>query len=102
MTERKVILPLSVREYLDKIADYIIEFSTRDHAIRYIHELVAEISDLSYLADTLPPSDSPFVLKYHEKAKRYNVKHGVWCVIFHIEGDFVIIDRLLPSILVYS
>ena len=89
MKERQVILPLSVREYIGEIADYIIELSTHDHALRYVHELVAEINNLSYLADALPASDSPFVLKYHGKAKRFNAKHGVWCVIFHIDGDFV-------------
>jgi plasmid stabilization system protein ParE len=102
MKERQVILPLSVREYLGEIADYIIELSTHDHALRYVHELVAEINHLSYLADALPASDSLFVLKYHEKAKRFNAKHGVWCVIFHIDGDFVIIDRILPAKLVTS
>ena len=102
MLERQVILPLSVRGYLNEIAGYIIEFSTIEHAIRYVHELVAEINDLSYLADSLPASTSPFVLQYHEYAKRYNVKQGVWCVIFHIEGDYVIVDRLLPSKLVVS
>ena len=102
MTERQVILPLSVREYLGEIADYIVALNNRDHASRYVHELVAEINNLSYLADTLPISDSPFVLKYHDKAKRYNVRHGIWCVIFHIDGDFAIIDRILPSKLVSS
>lgn len=100
MTERQVILPMSVREYLGEIADYIVALNNRDHALRYVHELVAEIYNLSYLADTLPSSDSPFVLKYHDKAKRYNVKHSIWCVIFHIDGDFVIIDRILPSKLI--
>ena len=100
MLERQVILPLSVRGYLNEIASYIIELSTIEHAIRYVHELVTEINDLSYLADSLPASTSPFILQYHENAKRYNVKQGVWCVIFHVEGKYVIVDRLLPAKLV--
>lgn len=102
MIKRQVILPLSVRDYLGEIADYIVGLNSPEHAVSYVHEFVAEINRLSYLADSLPVSTSPFILQYHEHAKRFNVKQGVWCVVFHIEGNFVIIDRILPSKLVTS
>lgn len=97
MRERRVIIPLSVRLYLDEISEHIIELSRPEHAKRYIHEMVAEINELSYLADTLPVSHSAYIKRHHPKAKRLNIKHGAWCVIFHIDGDFVKVDRIVLS-----
>lgn len=80
MKERLVIIPLSVRLYMDEIADHIIELSRPEHAVRYVHEMVAEINELSYMADILPESHSTYIKKHHPDAKRYNIKHGTWCV----------------------
>lgn len=100
MRERRVIIPLSVRLYMDEIADHIIELSRPEHAVRYVHEMVAEINELSYMADMLPESHSTYIKKHHPDAKRYNIKHGTWCVIFHVEGEYVIVDKILPSSLI--
>ena len=100
MRERRVIIPLSVRRYMDEIADHIIELSRPEHAVRYVHEMVAEINELSYMADMLPESHSTYIKKHHPDAKRYNIKHGTWCVIFHVEGEYVIVDKILPSSLI--
>ena len=100
MRERRVIVPLSVRLYMDEIADHIIELSRPEHAVRYVHEMVAEINELSYMADMLPESHSTYIKKHHPDAKRYNIKHGTWCVIFHVEGEYVIVDKILPSSLI--
>jgi len=97
MRERRVIIPLSVRLYLDEISNHIIEISRPEHAVRYVHEMVAEINELSYLADTLPVSHSAYIKRHHPQAKRLNIKHGTWCVIFHIDGDFVKVDRIVLS-----
>ncbi|MBO4586880.1 MAG: hypothetical protein J5677_03580 [Bacteroidales bacterium] len=100
MRERRVIIPLSVRLYLDEISNHIIEISRPEHAVRYVHEMVAEINELSYMADMLPESHSTYIKKHHPNAKRYNIKHGTWCVIFHVEGEYVIVDKILPSSLI--
>ena len=100
MRERRVIIPLSVRLYMDEIADHIIELSRPEHAVRYVHEMVAEINELSYMADMLPESHSTYIKKHHPDAKRYNIKHGTWCVIFHVEGEYVIVDKIQPSSLI--
>ena len=97
MTEYQVIIPLSVKLYMDDISDQIIAISRPEHAIRYIHEMIAEIRTLSYLTDALPNSQSPFVKKIHPEGKRLNIKHGTWCIIFHIDRDYVIVNRIIPS-----
>lgn len=97
MRRYRVIIPLSVRLFLDEIAENIIAISRPEHAVRYVHEMVTEINDLSYLADVLPDSYSSYIKRHHPNAKRHNVKHGTWCVIFHVEGDYVIVDRIVLS-----
>ena len=52
------------------------------------------------MADMLPESNSTYIKKHHPNAKRYNIKNGIWCVIFHVEEDFVIVDKILPSSLI--
>ena len=97
MRERRVIIPLSVRLYLDEISNHIIEISRPEHAVRYVHEMVAEINELSYLADTLPVSHSAYIKRHHPQAKTTTVAKSKLTVIFHIEGDYVIVDRIMPS-----
>lgn len=97
MKEFRVIIPLSIQLYMDEITDHIIAISHPEHAIRYIHEMIEEIRTLSYLADALPDSQSHFVKKIHPQGKRFNIKHGTWCVIFHIDHEYVIIDRIISS-----
>ena len=100
MRERRVIIPLSVRLYMDEIADHIIELSRPEHAVRYIHEMVAEINELSYMADMLqshiPPisrSTTPM-----PSVTTSNTAHGVLSSI--VEGEYVIVDKILPSSLI--
>lgn len=100
MTLRRVIVPTSVRGELDVLAEYIISISTPEHAERYTTELVAEIRQLSYLADSIRRSYNPYVLSFHPRAKQIPLRHGVLTAIFHVEGDFVIIDKLIPSKLI--
>lgn len=69
MTEYRVIIPLSVRLYMDDISNHIIAISQPEHAIRYIHEMIAEIRTLSYLADALPYSRDSFIKRIHPHGK---------------------------------
>ena len=36
-------------------------------------------------------------LKIHPEAKTLPIMKHRWTVVFHIEGDYVIVDRILPS-----
>ena len=90
----------AVFDDIDSIADFIISISTPEHAIRYKNQLISEIATLSYLADAIAFSDWKTAMECHPKAKRLITKNRKWNVIFHIDGDFVIVDKLIPSKLV--
>lgn len=86
-----------VFDELDSIADFIISISTPEHAIRYKNQLINEIGELSYLAGPMAYSQWKTAKEIHPKAKRLITKNKAWNVIFHIDGDFVIVDKLIPS-----
>ena len=82
---------------IEDISDFIISISTPEHAVRYKNQLISEIATLSYMADIINYSQWKTAKKYHPKEKRYITKNKKWNVIFHIDGDDVIVDKLLPS-----
>ena len=93
----KVSVSKTVLAEIEEISDFIISISTPEHAVRYKNQLISEIATLSYMADIINYSQGKTAKKYHPKAKRYITKNKKWNVIFHIDGDDVIVDKLLPS-----
>lgn len=97
MTEKKVILSETVRLDIGAISDFIINVSRPEHAERYTLNLLDELADLSYLATMRP--DCPWRLpkRYHPQAKTLPICRRKLTAIFHIDGDYVIVDKILPS-----
>ena len=60
MRERRVIIPLSVRLYMDEIADHIIELSRPEHAVRYVHEMVADMKKVQWTFDSEAENKTSF------------------------------------------
>ena len=91
-------------KYSDKaVADlvHLATFATRQHtlefAIKYLARLRREIETLSYLADSLPESSYGIPRLYHPNAKTMTVGNHKLTVIFHTDGAYVIVDKILPS-----
>ena len=93
----KVVVHKRVYEQIASIQEYIASINTYASAIRYSNALFDEIETLSYLADVLPETDWTSVKEYHPDAKRMVTHNRKWNIIFHVEGDFVIIDSILAS-----
>jgi len=71
-----------------------------DYSRRYINRVFDEIDVLSYLAPMLPESKYELPKQYHPEAKTYVVGNKKLTVIFHIDEDYVIVDKILPSALI--
>lgn len=97
MTEKKVIISETVRLDIGAISDFIISFSRPEHAEIYIKNLLNELSQLSYLATARQICQWNIPKKYHNQAKTLPICKRKLTAIFHIEGDYVIIDKILPS-----
>lgn len=97
MKEYKVRILDTVFADIDDIADFIVSVSTLEHAVKYARELGAEIMTLRYLADFIPESRYRSVRHYHPHAKQLRTHNKQLNIIFHIEGDYVIVDKILAS-----
>ena len=93
----EVVVHRRVYEQIASIQDYIASINTYASAVKYSNALFDEISTLSYLADVLPETDWASAKEYHPEAKRMVTHNRKWNIIFHIDGDFVIIDIILAS-----
>ena len=82
---------------IDDIADFIVSISTPEHAAKYARELGAEIMTLRYIADIISQSRYRSVLRYHPRAKQLRTRNKQFNIIFHIEDDTVIVDKILAS-----
>ena len=100
MTQKKVIVSDRVRRDFEIITDMVMQMTSADFAERYARRIEAEIAKLSYLATVFPRCRWLMPLRYHPEAKTMPVGKCRLTVIFHIEGDYVIVDKILPSAMV--
>ncbi|MDO5342903.1 MAG: hypothetical protein Q4F69_10705 [Bacteroidia bacterium] len=97
MNYYKVAVSKNVFTEIEEIADFIIKISTPEHAIKYKNQLISEIAALSYMADVINYSQWKVAKRCHPKAKRMITKNKKWNVIFHVEGFYVIVDKIIPT-----
>lgn len=100
MKEYKLIYRVGVRPYMDELGQYIADQTTMDFADRYLQKLRKEVEQLTLLAGMLPRSKYLMPLHYHKDAKAMTIGNRKLTVIFHIDGDYVIVDKILPSSLI--
>ena len=79
---------------------WVSEKTSIDYSRKYINRVFDEIDVLSYLAPMLPESKYELPKRYHPEAKTYVVGNKKLTVIFHIDEDYVIVDKILPSALI--
>lgn len=97
MREYKVKILDTVLADIDDVADFIVSVSTPEHAIEYTRRLGAEIMSLSYLADVIPESPWQTIKRYHPHAKQLRTRNKRLTIIFHIENDLVIVDKIIAT-----
>ena len=100
MIQKKVILSETVRLDIDALSDFIISVSRPEHAERYTQNLLDELADLSYLATIRPECPWKLPKRYHSQAKTLPICRRKLTAIFHIDGDYVIVDKIMPSSLI--
>ena len=89
-----------VEEYFIDLMRFVASRYTMDAAVRYAKRIRMEIEELSYLAPMLPQSQYELPKLYHPEAKTLVVGNKKLTVIFHIDGDYVIVDKILPSAMI--
>lgn len=97
MRRYKVILDSQAMASIDSLVDFIKSFYTEESAQKYRKVMLNELNSLSYCASIFPLSSFQTARKIHPEAKTISIMKHRWTVVFHIDGDYVVVDRILPS-----
>lgn len=100
MKQYKIVYRDNVGAYLKELALIVSQQTSLDFAGRYIQRLRSEVENLSFIAPMLPKSKYLMPLRFHKNATTMTIGHRKLTVIFHIEGEYVIIDKILPSCMI--
>lgn len=80
-----------------QLSSFVASKCSSEFVKQYISRLRTEIEVLSYLADAIAKSKYRLPKMYHPDAKTYSVGNKKLTVIFHIEDEYVLVDKILPS-----
>lgn len=100
MNNYKLNVKQEVYDDIEDIRRFIVTVGSKNLAIQYTENLLSEIEKLTYLADTMQVSKWKIAKKYHPEARRLVTKNRKWNIIYHIENEFVVVDKILPSSLI--
>lgn len=97
MNKYKIAISNDVYADLKDIGDLILSKNTPTAVDSYLKSLYEDIFSLTYLAGALPYSQSETLKKIHPKAKRLLSKNKNWNIVFHISGNYAVVDRIILS-----
>ena len=100
MNTYRVIPSPSIVEDIEPILSFITSINNEEHAHRYVDMLFDEIDTLSYMADVIPDCDLKTVKRFHPQAKYMITHNRKWTIIFHIQQNYVVVDKIIASLLV--
>jgi hypothetical protein len=93
----QVIIGFEVLSELEAMAKYIASIYRPESGHNYVNRVLGQLAALSYSADAYQYSRFTLAKAIHPKEKTISIINHKWTVVFHIDGDFVIIDRIFPS-----
>ena len=82
---------------LDGIAEYIASVFKSASGHNFVNRILGQIQALSYSAGTYRESPFAMVKSIHPHAKTMNIINHRWTVVFHIDGEYVVVDRIIRS-----
>ena len=97
MRTYQVIISYAVLTELEAMAQYIASIYRPDSGHKYVNRILGQLAALSYSADAYQDSRFTLAKAIHPKAKTITIVNHKWTVVFHIDGDFVIVDRIIPA-----
>ena len=92
-----VVINKSAVADLDNLLDFLKAIMSHKGALRYIETMIPEVQSLSIFAGLYQPSRSITLRRIHPQARQLLSHNRRWNYVFHIVGDFVVVDRIIPS-----
>ena len=80
-----------------ELRKFLKDMMTVEGAIRYANNMREEIKMLALYADLYGKSTSKTLRQIHPEARRMVSHNRRWIYVYHIEENFVIVDRILPA-----
>ena len=93
----QVVLSYEVLSEMEAVAKYIASIYRPESGHNYVNRILGQLAALSYSADAYRYSRFTLAKAIHPKAKTITIVNHKWTVVFHIDGDFVIVDRIIPA-----
>ena len=81
---------------MDDLRQFLDAMLSLDGAERYANNMRAEIKMLSLYAECHGRTTSKTLRAIHNEARKMVSHNRKWLYVYHIEGDFVVVDRILP------
>ena len=97
MRTYQVIISYAALTELEAMAQYIASIYRPESGHKYVNRILGQLAALSYSADAYQYSRFKMAKSIHPKAKTLTIINRKWTVVFHSDGDFVIVDRIFPS-----
>ena len=97
MREREILLTHEADEDISQLARFVANIYVEEAGERIRLRMMAQIVELSYSAESFAPSRYQTARRIHPEARTLSIMNHRWTVVFHIEGEYVIVDRILPS-----
>ena len=97
MLSYTVIVSNEAGDDLDEIAEYIANEYKSLSGHHFVSRILGQIQGLSYSAGTYRESPHVMAKLIHPHAKTMNIIHHRWTVVFHINGEYVVVDRIIRS-----
>lgn len=80
-----------------RLRTFLLEMMSEEGAVRYANNMRAEIKMLSVFANLYRKTTSKTFLQIHPEARHMISHNKRWDYVFHVEGDYVIVDRIIPA-----
>ena len=101
MQNYRVIISDKASSDLDAMANYISTLYRVESGHNYVNRILGQLASLSYTADIYQYSKFVTAKKINPLAKTLSIMNRKWTVVFHIEGNYVMVDGFIPSKLMY-
>jgi len=93
----EVRISFAARADMAELRIFLDAMMTEEGAIRYANNMREEIKILAFYANLYGKSTSLTLRQIHPEARRMVSHNRRWVYVYHIEENFVIVDRILPA-----
>ena len=82
---------------VNEVVDFVKSIYTEESAQKYRMSILFELDSLRCYASIFPLSHFRTAREIHPQARTVPILKRRWTVVYHIDGDYVIVDRILLS-----